>query len=229
MVCLSSSDRSDTSITLIIAMKSVWNKIFLQVWWNLEIFFWPHSLHKGIQSTKLITIFQLHIHKFANSWFINSYFLNLTVYFKESIKIGTLLYNPFSLKKTYLQSNHYYVRTYTTTDSSLAVSVVTIFSPSASSITRTSSPPVASSSWMICSFVKKKIEHKSIQASIQNTRLTCIEKAIECIIQQKSKKEIKCYIEIAVNVITDKNQILLRSPWKTDYHAISMDNFHLKY
>lgn len=58
---------------------------------------------------------------------------------------------------------------------------------------------------MICSFVKKKIEHKSIQASIQNTRLTCIEKAIECIIQQKSKKEIKCYIEIAVNVITEKN------------------------
>lgn len=154
MVCLSSSDRSDTSITLIIAMKAVWNKIFLQVWWNLENFFWPPSLLKGIQSTKLITIFQLH--KFANSWFINSYFPNLTVNFKESIKIETLLYNPFSLKKTYLQSNHYYVRTYTTTDSSLAVSVVTIFSPSASSITRTSSPPVASSSWRICCFVKKK-------------------------------------------------------------------------
>lgn len=47
---------------------------------------------------------------------------------------------------------------------------------------------------------------------MQNTRLTCIEKAIECIIQQKSKKEIKCYIEIAVNVIIEKNQILLRSP-----------------
>lgn len=44
---------------------------------------------------------------------------------------------------------------------------------------------------------------------MQNTRLTCIEKAIECIIQQKSKKEIKCYIEIAVNVITEKKSDLI--------------------
>lgn len=44
---------------------------------------------------------------------------------------------------------------------------------------------------------------------MQNTRFTCTEKAIECIIQQKSKKEIKCYIEIAVNVITEKKSDLI--------------------